>query len=397
MSWAAARIASASMPNSCRSSTGCAGPRHSGDRELADADALDLGERGEHGIADAALGPVVLDGDDRAGVGGRLADGLLVDGLDRVEVDHPGGNALSAELFGRLERLVERDAGPDQGHLILVGGAQDARAADLEPVVGPVDRGRGAAARPHVGDPGMVGHLAHERGRLVRVRGVQDRTRMDGAEHREVLERHLRGPVLADRDAGVRADEAQPRTADRRHPHEVVGAREERGERRCERPEAADLESDRGGDHLLLGDEHLEVAVGMRLGEQLGECRVRHLAVERDDVGAFSAERRERLAVGPPGGDLDRRRPSAATRRGLGRSVGAWRRRWAWPRSTRSERSPPSSSIAFSGSDRGLPCLPSRSSTSLAPFPFLVRATITVGRSSMCTASAKAPSISSTS
>jgi hypothetical protein len=60
-------------------------------------------------------------------------------------------------------------------------------------------------------------------------------------------------------------------------------------------------------------------------------------------------------------------------------------------------RSPPSSSIAASGSSSGLPCLPGWSSTALTPLPFFVRATITVGRPVVFTASSYAPAIASTS
>ena len=61
---------------------------------------------------------------------------------------------------------------------------------------------------------------------------------------------------------------------------------------------------DRGRDELLLGDEHLEVAVRVRLAEVLGVRRVRDLAVERDDVAADVGQRGDRLAVGLAGGDL---------------------------------------------------------------------------------------------
>ena len=57
------------------------------------------------------------------------------------------------------------------------------------------------------------------------------------------------------------------------------------------------LEADSRGDQLLLGDVHLEVPLGMRLREDLGERRVRDLAVERDDVRPRGAERRERVTV----------------------------------------------------------------------------------------------------
>ena len=91
--------------------------------------------------------------------------------------------------------------------------------------------------------------------------------------------------------------EAHGRAADRRHADEVVRAAEERGERRGEGPPAARLEPDGGRDHLLLGDVHLEVALGMRLREHLGERRVGDLAVEGDDVAARGADRGERVAV----------------------------------------------------------------------------------------------------
>ena len=64
---------------------------------------------------------------------------------------------------------------------------------------------------------------------------------------------------------------------------------------------------------------------------------------------------------------------------------------------TESLRSPPSSLIASSGSSKGLPCLPGWSSTAFTPLPFLVRATIAVGRPLVFSASAYAASISSTS
>src|SRR3954453_13893095 len=103
---------------------------------------------------------------------------------------------------------------------------------------------------------------------------------------------------------GWGARKAQARPGDRRHAHEVVRAAEERRERRRERHPVADLEPDRGGDHLLLGDVLLEVALRMRLAEHLRVRRVRDLAVERADVAAHGAERRDRVAVGLAGGDL---------------------------------------------------------------------------------------------
>ena len=140
----------------------------------------------------------------------------------------------------------------------------------------------------------QLGHRGDELGRLVRVAGVEDGAAVHGPHHREVLERHLGRAVLADRDAGVRAGRAPwSRPADRRHADEVVGAGEEGGEGRGERLPAPDLQADGGGDHLLLGDEHLEEPVGVGRLEDLRVGRVGDLAVERDDVG----RRRRRAAA----------------------------------------------------------------------------------------------------
>ena len=54
---------------------------------------------------------------------------------------------------------------------------------------------------------------------------------------------------------------------------------------------AAPLHRHRGRDQLLLGDVHLEVAVGVGVAEELAVGRVGDLAVERDDVAADVAER----------------------------------------------------------------------------------------------------------
>ena len=72
--------------------------------------------------------------------------------------------------------------------------------------------------------PSVVGHQPDELGGLVGVGRVEDGAAVDGAQPGEVLERHLRGAVLADRDAGVGADQADVGAADRRHADEVVGA-----------------------------------------------------------------------------------------------------------------------------------------------------------------------------
>ena len=69
------------------------------------------------------------------------------------------------------------------------------------------------------------------------------------------------------------------------HADEVVGAGEERGEGGGERHVAADGEPAGRGHHLLLGDEHLEVALGAGLLELLGVGGVADLGVETTTSG----------------------------------------------------------------------------------------------------------------
>ena len=102
----------------------------------------------------------------------------------------------------------------------------------------------------------------------------------------------------------MRAAERHRRAAHRRHAHEVVRTRQECGEGRGERPPADRLQAHGGRDHLLLRDVHLEVAVGERLRELVRERRVRHLAVESDDVRPRRAECCKRVAVRLPRRDL---------------------------------------------------------------------------------------------
>jgi hypothetical protein len=107
----------------------------------------------------------------------------------------------------------------------------------------------------------------------------------------------------------VRADEAEVGAADGGHANEVVGAGPERGEGGGERDPAACLHADRGGDHLLLGDVHLEVALGEGVAEDLGMGGVADLAVHRDDARLGGADGAQRLAVGASRGDHVAKRP----------------------------------------------------------------------------------------
>ncbi len=89
------------MPASCSSSSGEPDPGISRTASLVTARPLvGVGQRLEHRVAEPALGPVVLDGDDRAAVARRRAHGLGVDRLDRVAVEHARVDAVARERLG---------------------------------------------------------------------------------------------------------------------------------------------------------------------------------------------------------------------------------------------------------------------------------------------------------
>ena len=86
------------------------------------------------------------------------------------------------QLLRGGQRLVERDAGADDRHDVVIGPAHDAAATDVEGLPGLVED-RGLLARQaHEDDALAVGHLRHERGGLVRVTRIEDRRAVHRAE-----------------------------------------------------------------------------------------------------------------------------------------------------------------------------------------------------------------------
>ena len=94
-------------------------------------------------------------------------------------------------------------AGADDCYVVVFRRPDHAAAADTELLVGVVDHRRVGSQGTQEGDPFGVSHRGDELRRLVRVARVEHDARVDGAERRDVLERHLRRPVLADRHPGM--------------------------------------------------------------------------------------------------------------------------------------------------------------------------------------------------
>ena len=195
------------------------------------------------------------------------------------------------------------DSGADERHPVLRALAQDLGASDPEALGRAVEGRVGSARRAHVDDAWGVSHQARQLCRLVGIARVEHGGAVDRPHRGKVFERHLRGPVLADFDPCVRADQANVGLRDAGHADDVVGAAEERRKGRGERLVAADAHPHRGRDQLLLGDPHLEEPLGVRLGELVRVRRVRHLRVHRHHL-RDRGQREQRVAVGLAGGDL---------------------------------------------------------------------------------------------
>jgi hypothetical protein len=120
---------------------------------------------------------------------------------------------------------------------------------------------------------------------------------MHSPHHGQIFQRHLRWAVLADRDTRMGATETQVGLRDCSHANEIVSSAHESCERRGEGHIVPHAQSHRRGNHLLLGNEHLEVSLRICFGELDGEGRVADLAVERDYIRASGAEGLQSVAV----------------------------------------------------------------------------------------------------
>jgi hypothetical protein len=85
---------------------------------------------------------------------------------------------------------------------------------------------------------------------------------------------------------------------------DVVGAGQERSERREAGSPPRRIQPDGGTDGELLGDVHLEEPIRELIGEVVEPGGVPHLGVEGDDVRSRTPDRGDRLAECVTGGDL---------------------------------------------------------------------------------------------
>lgn len=270
---------------------------------------------------------MILDGDDLSAALFGVGDYELgVERFHRKRIDDSGVDVVfGAQLGGRVQRLVQRDAGADDEQLIVVGAAQHLGLADGELLVVVVEDGRirsGGADEANAFGVGcqLDGPLGADR-----VARIENGAAGNGAKHGQIFERHLAGPVLADADAAVRADEVDVRLRNGAHADLVESAREERGERRDERNGAvAARRTDRHAHQILLGDEAFDVALREALLDLIREGRVLRVAVQTDDALVAGRHFGQRRAVRQP-----RRHLFAFLVGGRGAELdgGGWKRR----------------------------------------------------------------------
>src|SRR5690606_18816528 len=211
---------------------------------------------------------------------------------------------LGRERLRRAQRLRHLRAGGKDHRVLSV--AQRLDPAEAEDVVLGVDAVDVLPRQPQVCGPLVVGEIADHRLRLHVVCRLDHRHRRQRPHQGDVLQALLRVTVVADRDAGVGADDADVGLGIRdRDADLVVTAGDEAGEGAGEGDLAAKRQPGGGPEHVRLLDSHLEEAIGELLPEELGLGRLGEVGVQDDDVLALLAEPHQRLAECLPGCLLD--------------------------------------------------------------------------------------------
>ena len=251
-----------------------------------------------YGIAQTADDAVLLDGDDLAALFSPFGDARSVDGLDGVDVDDGGVDALAREHFGSHQGFVDHKTGREDRNILTL--TQDVGLADdkgLDHVA--LENGGGEARKAHID---RAVHLGDRHGGglgLVGVRGADDRHAGDGAHEREILDALVAAAVLADADARVGgADlDVEVRVGDRVSNLLVGAARREHRERGAVGDETHRGHTGGDVDHVGLGNAAVVEFFRVRLGDLAGLRGVGEVGVEHDDLIILFDKLDQRFAV----------------------------------------------------------------------------------------------------
>mmetsp|Transcript_34849 Transcript_34849/g.84682 ORF Transcript_34849/g.84682 Transcript_34849/m.84682 type:complete len:610 (+) Transcript_34849:34-1863(+) len=270
-------------------------------------------EEVQHVVAEAADG-ALLDGDEDVVLLGELADQLGVERLHPPRVRHrhahlavrllqrarggDGAGEARAEAEDRHARLGARARLPDhpplahRQHRALLGHLLQLVAEEVVELLEAERRAARVAQRRRERVDGVDGvHHVHQL-HLVRRRADDDVG--DAAEVGEVEGAVVRRPVVAD-EAGAVEDEADGELLDGAVvDHLVVGALEEGGVDGAEGLEALGRLPRGEGDGVLLGDPHVEGALGEAAAELVDARAAGHRGGDRDDrpVGRGDVDQR---------------------------------------------------------------------------------------------------------
>ena len=251
-----------------------------------------------HGVAQTADDAVLLDGDDLAALFSPFGDARSVDGLDGVDVDDGGGDALACERFRSHQGLVDHEAGREDRDILAL--AQDIGLADLKRLDHvALENGGGEACKAHID---RAVHLGDRHGGglcFVGVRGADDRHAGDGAHEREILDALVAAAVLADADARMgRADfDIEVGIGDGVANLLIGAAGRKHRKRRAVGDEAHRGHTGGNVDHVGLGNAAVVEFFRVRLGDLAGLRGVGEVGVEHDDLIVLFDQFDQRFAV----------------------------------------------------------------------------------------------------
>src|SRR5438067_8618664 len=216
--------------------------------------------------------------------------GFFIHWFHRIGIDHANGNSLTFQLVIGLQGFVQRDTRSDNCQPVIIRAAYNLAATNLKFFVRTVYNRRLFAGGSHVNNAVMISHLGYQLCRLIGVAWIDDGTTKDGAQHGQILERHLGRSILTNRDPCMGTYKTNIGAGDGSHTNEIIGTREERGKGRSERYLMAYAHAHSCSHQLLFGDILLEKAIRAGFGKLFSIGRVAYLAVQPNDIGIGSTK-----------------------------------------------------------------------------------------------------------
>ena len=240
---------------------------------------------------------MLLGSDDGAGLLGAAHDKLTVDGLNGIHIDYTDGNALFRQHLGSLYRLVHQKAAGDDGDIAAL--TDDCALAELELLILGVQIGIDITGQAQVHRAVGLGGVPGRPAGGGRIGGNDDLHVRKRPHDCDILGSVVAGAVECVAHAAVCAAELDIQV---RIAYLVTGRQQtQRGEENGEgvyKGYLADGGHTRSGcDHVLLGDAHVEEALGMRLAEKRTLGRAGKVGIENNYIFVSVAQLGQNRAV----------------------------------------------------------------------------------------------------